>query len=194
MITIDHNVYREHLTRIDGCSTCSMTIRKATVTVCPGCIMKTHCKQGVDQYGNPKYGCTLKVDGVAFMNQFSLKKRNEIGKCQAFMYLYYPEFNYILPNAPEKDILGKFNEFLFTEIEREKGKLKGIKYRKLKYVIHHIDGNHDNDSEENLALVLNSEHTSLHTKQKYKPGEREKFIQDIQERNIIHLGYHYWGV
>ncbi len=64
-----------------------------------------------------------------------------------FYYLsYHPELSWKLPILPEKDYLENW------------------KYKKKKWfwVIHHEDMNHFNDSEWNLLLLLNTEHSYLH--------------------------------
>lgn len=52
-----------------------------------------------------------------------------------------------------------FNPLFFIEID-------GMKYLKKEFVVHHKDGNHSNNSIENLEVLTRSEHTQTHDRNK----------------------------
>lgn len=77
-------------------------------------------------------------------------------------YIYY-----LLPKHPNSDQKGYIKR---ARIVVEK---KINRYLKPYEIVHHIDGNRQNDKEENLKLMLREEHTSRHMKgHKYGIGNK----------------------
>ena len=76
----------------------------------------------------------------------SYLKGYDISKSHLFYFLSHPELNFKFPDLPDQDFLGN---------ERS-----GTYWR---WELHHEDGNHWNDEEWNVMLVLKTEHMHLHT-------------------------------
>jgi len=81
------------------------------------------------------------------------------GKSNLFMYLYYPLLNW---NPPP--IVGSTDRF------------GNILTKDSRFTIHHIDGNHYNDSKDNLMWALQSEHNQI--------GKYEKDVKEMEKENI----------
>lgn len=98
-----------------------------------------------------------------------------------------------------RDLLRKEKDFLFEILLKgSKGKSKGyirFRYKNKNYkrsqiiyqiyhniklsrfdIIHHIDGNKENDKITNLKLMTSEEHTSLHHAGKKKPRKKKRNI------------------
>ena len=78
-------------------------------------------------------------------SKFTPEGFDSVKKHHFFYFMYYPELNFKFPKLPEYDLYGKCSKF-----------------NNWYWVIHHEDGNHLNDSENNLVLLLNHEHHKLH--------------------------------
>ena len=163
-----------------GCALCDMIMHKEAGTLCVDCVMRKHSKSETKKNG-VKYGVTLSSKHFTLLKHVPVKKRNEIGKCQGFLFSYYPQFGFKLPEAPEKDIFETVNSYLAEDKDNKD-------YRKLKFSIHHIDEDHHNDRQENLVLMINSEHTHIHTNKTMSKLEKQNFIQRIRNRNFDLFG------
>jgi len=125
---------------------------------------------------------------------WGVEKPDNIGKCQAFLFSYYPnvfvEFKY--PEVPDVDVLGKVN--IDQELIRSvlKQLVKEKKLKTLIWVDHHIDGCNWNDEKSNHGLCLSTEHGLLHHG---NLNERQKaeLIQCIIDRNRQLFGTPVWG-
>lgn len=90
----------------------------------------------------------------------------QCGTVKHFLYyfIYHPELNGKLPKLPEVDSLGR----------NRKTKKRWC------WLIHHKDENHNNDSKENLLLILNTEHMSIHIK-KNNPAKNQKIKEKLSK-------------
>jgi len=80
--------------------------------------------------------------GVQFI-EFGI---NGLYKHHLYYFLYHPELDFVFPELPKIDKLGN-------------SRSSGIQWR---WEVHHKDGNHRNDSDNNLELLLFTEHRSIH--------------------------------
>jgi len=84
------------------------------------------------------------------------------GKSNLFMYLYYDRLNWNPPPiVGTKDRFG--NDLTADSL----------------FLIHHIDGNHYNDSKDNLMWCLKSEHNQI--------GKYEKDVKEMEKKSLESL-------
>ena len=134
--------------------------------------------------GNHQYG--LKGDkNASFKGQEIVRKNNH----QYDIMVYQPEHPYANKNGRVK------KHRLIVELNYRKFDCKyfalidGRYYLKKQYVIHHIDGNHDNNDLGNLKIVTVMEHRHLHNLMSPQPKSRTtgRFIKQT-ERNAGGFG------
>lgn len=81
-----------------------------------------------------RVGCGAKF------KEFGLIRPNDVGKYQLLFFLYYPEYNFKLPEMPKQDMFGN------------------IKTENWYWHIHHLNEIYYDDRKDNLCLCLNTEH------------------------------------
>ncbi len=95
--------------------------------------------------------CNFKIgaDGLEGGRKFKPFGLYTYPKSHIFYFLYYPELNFKFPCIPTIDYIGNTKD----------------SHMRWHWVIHHEDGNHNNDNIWNLILLINTEHHYLHIKQ-----------------------------
>ena len=124
--------------------------------------------------GNHQYG--LKGNqNASFKGQEIIRKNN----CQHDIMTYQPDHPYANKSGRVKKHrlivelnYQKFDSKYFTLID-------GKYYLKKEYLVHHIDGNHDNNDLQNLRVVTAEEHRRLHNlmQPQAKSGSTGRFIK-----------------
>lgn len=62
------------------------------------------------------------------------------------------------------------------------------------FVIHHIDGNHNNNSPDNLLKMTDIEHKKYHTHDGRHPNQNKKFSEELKKKlSDSHLGQTAWN-
>lgn len=105
-----------------------------------------------------------------YFHKYGLKvlKKNRtyiFGKCHIFMYLYHSKLNFKPPPLPTHDRFG-------NEIDQNR----------VKWELHHLDGDPLNDRKENLFWVLSTEHPILEAKNNRKKKRRK--VTNLKELGI----------
>jgi len=118
------------------CIRCNIYEEIGKGTRCTDC---PFCKSSSPKKGSPsRIGLKYSI----FKNYgLSKKQCQNNGKSQLFMYLCYPYLNWSPPEIPDYDNYG-------NPVNKETAKIS----------LHHIDGDHNNDSEDNLTWRLQSDH------------------------------------
>ena len=83
------------------------------------------------------------------------------------MYLYYPDLNWQLPPTPDYDNYGK-----------------RVNKSKARQTIHHLNGNHFDDTKDNLSWRLISDHI----RDEQQNFKKKKFTKDCAKDCAIKLG------
>ena len=143
------------------CMMCNFYEELGKGTMCQDC---PFCKNSVGESGTvSRVGLKQSV----FMPLGLTKKQCENwGKHQLFMYLYYPELNWQPPPIPEYDNYGHI-----------------VKAR-TRWTIHHINGNHHDNTKDNLTWRLSSDPT----RDEQQNFKRKKFIIESTKKCAKNLG------
>jgi len=98
----------------------------------------------------------------------TIKQCQNWGKSQLFMYIYYPELNWQPPPvSPEYDGYG----FI-------------IDPNKVRQTIHHLDGDHNNDSKDNITWRLSTDHI----RDEQQNFKRKRFFKECDMKLAKSLG------
>jgi len=114
---------------------------------------------------------------------FPKEKLDNYGKHQIFMMLYYPEIGFGYPTTiPDFDIFGKVNSLIV-----ESSMVLDFKtLKKFRVDMHHISKDKWDDRKENLAMVINTEHTTI--EHITNTRQLHRILNAIARRNLT-----FWG-
>jgi len=183
-VEIDYEGLREFLS-VGDCVNCEFVEKYDNDERCDGCPIIRASRRNPGEA--TRVGVSSKIGRL-----FNVPKPENHGKHNIFFYTYYQQFGCQFPQTPNVDVLGQVNisDILIRKVLTKMAKEKNLKT--LQWIIHHINGNPMDDRKENLALMLNTEHSLLH---KGNLNERQKaeLIQCVIERNKSMFGVAVWG-
>ncbi len=164
---IDYDGLWEFLTVNPDCMFCDMQKKRADGTRCSPCMCRSISK--ATPRSTSRVGISYKVK-----TRFNVPKVDNHGKHHAYFFSYYKDvFEFCFPEVPGVCVLGN-----------------SIEDKMLRWNVHHINGDHNDDRKENLGLCLSTEHTKLHN---LNGQEKEELIQKIKDRNRSLFGTPCWG-
>jgi hypothetical protein len=110
-------------------------------------------------------------------------KLSNYGKHQIFMMLHYPEMGFGYPRKlPDFDIFGRINSLIV-----DPSMILDYKdLKKFKVDMHHINKQKWDDRKENLAMVINTEHTRIENITNTRHLHR--VLNAIAKRNLMFFG------
>jgi len=114
---------------------------------------------------------------------FPKEKLSNYGKHQIFMLLHYPEMGFGYPTRmPDFDIYGKVNSIVVDPS-------MVLDYKSLKQFkadVHHINKHKFDDRKENLAMAINTEHSTI--EHITNTRQLHRILNAIAKRNLT-----FWG-
>lgn len=144
------------------CITCNYYEELGKGTLCNDC---PFCKNSSVKKGEPS---RVGIKHSVFLPLgFTKQQCANIGKCQLFMFLYYPHLNWSPPPIPDYDNYG-------FPVNKEKARQS----------IHHLNGDHNDDRKENLTWNLLSDHI----RNEQVNFKQKRFLKESILKNATKIG------